>query len=125
MQQTGIVKWFSRPKGFGFVVSEAGEDVFVPHDALRAAGITELKVGERLCFVVSFLMTAIYNLAKNSECTLRFHLATEAGWDAGCGGGCLLAAALIAVGVPLGGAVMISLGGSLAALLMLRRYYAD
>lgn len=50
MQQTGIVKWFSRPKGFGFVVSEAGEDVFVPHDALRAAGITELKVGERLFF---------------------------------------------------------------------------
>lgn len=28
-------------------------------------------------------------------------------------------------GVPLGGAVMISLGGSLAALLLLRKYYSE
>lgn len=70
MQQTGIVKWFSRPKGFGFVVSEAGEDVFVPHDALRAAGITELKVGERLFFVVSFLMArfTIWRKTRNARC---------------------------------------------------------
>lgn len=74
---------------------------------------------------VPTLMTAIYIQAKNSECALRFHLVTEAGWDAGCGGGCLLAAALIAAGVPLGGAVMISLGGSLAALLLLRKYYSE
>jgi hypothetical protein len=35
-------------------------------------------------------------MAKRSPCPLRFHIATEGGWDLGCGMGCLLAAALSA-----------------------------
>ena len=44
------------------------------------------------------LMTAVYNLAKASPCALRFHVATEGGWDAGGSLGCLVAALLIIYG---------------------------
>jgi hypothetical protein len=75
------------------------------------------------CLYVPTAMTAIYNLAKQSPCTLRFHLATEGAWDAGCASGCMIAAALIASGVPLGWAVMTSMGGAVAVLVLLRNYY--
>ena len=42
------------------------------------------------CLQVPAMMTAVYNLAKASPCTLRFHIATEGGWDAGCAAGCLI-----------------------------------
>ena len=41
------------------------------------------------------LMTAVYNQAKDSPCALRFHLATEGGWDAGGAVGCLACAGLL------------------------------
>jgi MFS family permease len=47
------------------------------------------------------LMTAIYNEAKSSPCPLRFHLASEAGWDIGGALACLLAAAFCAYGASL------------------------
>ncbi|HXQ45151.1 MAG TPA: hypothetical protein VN806_00960 [Caulobacteraceae bacterium] len=71
------------------------------------------------------LMTAIYNLAKDSPCAMRFQIAADGGWDAGAGGACLLAALLLWVGAPMRLAIMLSLPGSLAMLLQLRRYYAD
>lgn len=46
---TGKVKWFNPDKGFGFLASDDGEDVFVHRDAL-AAGVTELKPGQRVEF---------------------------------------------------------------------------
>lgn len=41
----GICKWFSRPKGFGFVEVD-GADVFVHMDLLRRCGVRELRVGQ-------------------------------------------------------------------------------
>jgi hypothetical protein len=76
------------------------------------------------CLQVPAMMTAVYNLAKASPCALRFHIATEGGWDAGCATGCLIAAALAASGVPL--AMLLTLGFPALAtsVVLLRRYYA-
>ena len=69
------------------------------------------------------LMTAVYNQAKGSPCALRFHIATEGGWDAGCAGGCLTAAALIWAGAPLSFGILPALLGAGAMAVMLGRYY--
>jgi hypothetical protein len=76
------------------------------------------------CLHAPAVMTAVYNLAKRSPCPLRFHIATEGAWDAGCAGGCLAAAALIARGAPLAYGILLSLGGAVTVLILLRRYYA-
>jgi DHA1 family inner membrane transport protein len=72
---------------------------------------------------VPTLMTAVYNQAKGSPCALRFHIATEGGWDAGGASGCLLAAGLLWAGVPISFAILLSLLGTAAAFMLLRRYY--
>jgi len=45
------VKWYDAAKGFGFVTSDEGGDVFLPKGALPA-GVAELKTGQRLEFGV-------------------------------------------------------------------------
>ncbi len=48
---TGRVKWYDGTKGFGFVTSDEGGDVFLPKGALPA-GVAELKAGQRIEFGV-------------------------------------------------------------------------
>jgi hypothetical protein len=74
-------------------------------------------------FYVPTLMTAIYNQAKGSPCPLRFHIATEGGWDAGAAAGCLAAAVMLWRGAPIGLAILMALAGTAGNLLLLRRYY--
>ncbi len=78
-------------------------------------------------FVISLyttmLMAAVYNFAKRSPCPLRFHVATEGGWDAGGASGCLLMALLIYLQVPLSVAIGVALTGAVASLALLSRYY--
>jgi len=76
------------------------------------------------CLQVPAMMTAVYNLAKASPCPLRFHIAAEGGWDAGCAAGCLTAAALAAAGISLAFALVLALLGTAASVILLRRYYA-
>jgi CspA family cold shock protein len=45
------VKWYDATKGFGFVTSDEGGDVFLPKGALPA-GVAELKSGQRIEFGV-------------------------------------------------------------------------
>jgi MFS transporter, DHA1 family, inner membrane transport protein len=76
------------------------------------------------CLYIPTLMAPVYTLAKRSPCTLRFHVATEGGWDLG-GAGALLAAALVTSrGAPLSAAVLQSLAGIAASVILLRRQYA-
>jgi DHA1 family inner membrane transport protein len=76
------------------------------------------------CLHTPTLMTAVYNLSKDSPCVLRFHMATEGGFDLGCGAGLLAAAGLLKLGTPLNLTVLVSLLGAVATLAMLRGYYA-
>lgn len=48
---TGKVKWYDAEKGFGFLTSDDGEDVFV-HGKSLPAGVTSLKGGTRVEFGV-------------------------------------------------------------------------
>jgi DHA1 family inner membrane transport protein len=77
------------------------------------------------CLYVPTLMTAVYNQSKRSPCTLRYQVATEGGWDIGGASGLLVAALLIALGVPLWGSILLSLVGAIASFVMLRGYYTD
>jgi CspA family cold shock protein len=48
----GHVKWFSLEKGFGFIASDEGEDVYLAASALPA-GVTTVKPGTKLDFSVA------------------------------------------------------------------------
>jgi cold shock protein len=48
---TGRVKWYEKDKGFGFLTSDDGGDVFV-HKAALPSGVEELRAGQRVEFGV-------------------------------------------------------------------------
>jgi cold shock protein len=48
---TGRVKWYDAQKGYGFVTSDEGGDVFLPKGALPD-GVTDLKSGQKVEFGV-------------------------------------------------------------------------
>jgi CspA family cold shock protein len=48
---TGRVKWYDATKGFGFVTSDEGGDVFLPKTSLPA-GVADLRAGQRVEFGV-------------------------------------------------------------------------
>ena len=48
---TGRVKWFSLEKGFGFIASDEGEDVYLASSALPE-GVSTVKPGTKLEFSV-------------------------------------------------------------------------
>lgn len=48
----GTVKWFNNQKGFGFIASESGSDVFVHHTAIQGEGYKSLDEGQQVEFEV-------------------------------------------------------------------------
>ncbi len=46
----GVVKWFDDRKGYGFIEQEDGDDVFVHHSGINAAGFKSLNEGDRVSF---------------------------------------------------------------------------
>lgn len=53
MRETGTVKWFNATKGYGFIVRENGEDVFVHYSAIQSDGYKTLSEGQRVEFTVT------------------------------------------------------------------------
>ena len=43
---TGKVKWFDPKKGYGFIIGEEGQDVFVHYSSIGGDGFRALKDGE-------------------------------------------------------------------------------
>ena len=46
----GKVKWFNERKGFGFIESDEGQDVFVHFSAIQDDGFKTLQEGQRVSF---------------------------------------------------------------------------
>ncbi len=46
----GTVKWFNDSKGFGFITSEDGSDVFVHHTSIQGNGFKSLAEGDAVSF---------------------------------------------------------------------------
>jgi CspA family cold shock protein len=50
-QKLGSVKWFSRIKGFGFILPDGGgTEVFVHYSAIEGEGYRNLYEGDRVTF---------------------------------------------------------------------------
>ena len=50
---TGTVKFFNDSKGYGFITSEDGKDVFVHHSSITGDGFKTLKEGQDVEFEVT------------------------------------------------------------------------
>ena len=50
---TGVVKWFSPKKGYGFITMEDGQEVFVHYSAIDGNGFRSLDQGEEVRFEVA------------------------------------------------------------------------
>jgi CspA family cold shock protein len=49
---TGLVRWFSSRKGYGFIQLPEGEDVFVHYSEIRGEGFKTLNEGEEVEFTI-------------------------------------------------------------------------
>jgi Cold shock proteins len=50
MRSNGTVKWFNDAKGFGFITTSGGEDVFVHFSAIQSPGFRSLAEGAQVEF---------------------------------------------------------------------------
>ena len=46
----GTVKWFNDQKGYGFISSEEGTDLFVHHSSIQGEGFKSLNEGDKVEF---------------------------------------------------------------------------
>ena len=47
---TGKVKWFDPKKGYGFILDDQGQDVFVHYTSIQGDGFRALKDGEVVAY---------------------------------------------------------------------------
>ena len=49
---TGTVKWFNSEKGYGFITTDAGQDVFAHFSAIQTEGFKSLEEGQKVSFEI-------------------------------------------------------------------------
>ncbi|MBE3568827.1 MAG: cold-shock protein [Bacillales bacterium] len=50
--ERGTVKWFNAEKGYGFIETDSGSDVFVHYSAIQGEGYKTLEEGQQVEFEV-------------------------------------------------------------------------
>lgn len=53
LSMNGTVKWFNETKGYGFITSDDGQDVFVHYSGIAGEGFKTLQADDRVEFEVS------------------------------------------------------------------------
>ena len=48
----GTVKWFNNKRGWGFIVKEDGDDIFVHYSAIKGEGFKTLDEGQLVQFEI-------------------------------------------------------------------------
>jgi cold shock protein len=51
-REIGHVKWFNEKKGFGFIINQAGEDVFIHYKDIQGVGFKTLQEKEEVSFLL-------------------------------------------------------------------------
>lgn len=51
-RETGQVKWFNEKKGFGFIVNQQGDDIFVHYKDIQGEGFKTLQENEAVTFLL-------------------------------------------------------------------------
>lgn len=51
-REMGHVKWFNEKKGFGFIVNERGDDIFVHYKDINAEGFKTLREKEPVSYLL-------------------------------------------------------------------------
>ncbi|HAQ62564.1 TPA: cold-shock protein [Candidatus Delongbacteria bacterium] len=51
-RETGSVKWFDSSKGYGFITTDGGRDIFVHYSAIKNDGFKTLQDGQKVEFSV-------------------------------------------------------------------------
>ena len=51
-RKTGHVKWFNEKKGFGFIINEHGDDIFVHYKDIQGSGFKTLNENDPVTYLV-------------------------------------------------------------------------
>lgn len=65
--QKGTVKWFDSSKGFGFIIDENGEDIFVHYSGIVGEGYRSLEDGQ----------SVLYTIGQNDQGSLATNVVVE------------------------------------------------
>lgn len=51
-RETGHVKWFNEKKGFGFIINQQGDDIFVHYSDIQGAGFKTLHENDPVTYML-------------------------------------------------------------------------
>ena len=51
-RETGHVKWFNEKKGFGFIINQQGDDIFVHYKDIEGVGFKTLQENDPVTYLL-------------------------------------------------------------------------
>ena len=80
-RETGTAKWFDNAKGFGFIVRESGDDVFIHFSSIRGEGYRSLEEGQQATTSIEWQVSAsgvesfedFHRVVRNMKRAAEFH----------------------------------------------------